>query len=65
VPLIDRTDASSWAAPAAWAMVTTVLIVITLTLDPLWAYYGSWAAGFMTAFSAIRAEVSRMQRRRP
>ena len=23
--------------------------------DPLWAYYGSWGAGFLTAFSAMRA----------
>ena len=54
-------DDTPWAVPAIWASVTAVLIVITLTLDPLWAYYASWATGFATAFSVIRVRILGMK----
>ena len=53
--MIDRRDDDFWTVPAVWGAVTFVLIVITFVFDPLWAYYGSWGAGFLTAFSAMRA----------
>lgn len=61
---MEGSDDRTWIAPAAWAAVTIVLTVVVFTLDPLWAYYGAWAAGFMTAFSAIRREILKSERRR-
>ena len=60
--MTDRTDDSIWRATAVWAGITTVLIVVTLTLDPLWSYYGSWAAGFMTGICAVGAGFSKIRR---
>jgi hypothetical protein len=50
--------------PISWGAATMVLILITLTLDPLWSYYCSWAAGFMTAATGIKAAIARDQERR-
>jgi hypothetical protein len=58
-----RDEEASLVAPAAWASVTLVLTVITLTLDPDWAYLGAWAAGFIT-FYAVIARAIRMDRHR-
>jgi hypothetical protein len=55
-------DKSTWTATAAWGTATAVLIVVTLTLDPLWAYWGAWTSGLMTAYSAIRATKKGMKR---
>jgi hypothetical protein len=62
--LMDRTDTNTWIAPIIWGAATIVLIVITFTLDPLWSYYGSWAAGMMTFVSGFKVARSQDEERR-
>jgi len=59
-----RDEDPSWTVPIALGAATVVLTLVTLIFDPLWAYYCSWAAGMMTAFSALRTSISQDARRR-
>ena len=63
-PVRDESSDGTWIAPAAWAALTLVLVIVTVTLDPLWSYYGSWFAGLMTALFVIRREKLTAARRR-